>query len=161
MKIIKIIKQWFAKLKILKRRIQLAKYLLTEAPFIKDGLGLPLDPKIKRTVAILRLSGFNTSMSCEGHQDYHNPNGKSDRKKWGRFDDDMICYPWVDIYHPSLLKETKKEWIKLQDFIQKYNDPRIFIEDHVCSFTLRTKCSSLEEGQQVMTDFTEWLLIHV
>lgn len=36
---------------------------------IRDGLGLPVDPEIINTVTILRLLGFNTTMSCSGHQD--------------------------------------------------------------------------------------------
>lgn len=34
---------------------------------VTDGLGLGIDPKIKKTVALLNLLGFNTSGSCEGH----------------------------------------------------------------------------------------------
>jgi hypothetical protein len=34
---------------------------------IKDGLGMPVDKHIVETVAIMRLMGINTTMSCGGH----------------------------------------------------------------------------------------------
>lgn len=133
---------------------------LVEVEKIVNGLGLPIDPKIKRTVAVLRALGFDTEASCEGHQDYTSPEGKIDLEKWGRYDkDDKICYPWVEIcYRYPASAETKKEQTRLQSLVQKYNDHRILVEEWPWSLVLRTKCSSLEEGQQVMSDFTEWLL---
>lgn len=36
---------------------------------ITDRLGMPIDSGIKETVIVLRLLGFKTSQSCEGHSD--------------------------------------------------------------------------------------------
>lgn len=36
---------------------------------ITDGLGMPIDEEIVETVAIMRLMGINTTMSCGGHLD--------------------------------------------------------------------------------------------
>jgi hypothetical protein len=36
---------------------------------LTDGLGVPVDVDIVHTVAILRLMGFHTTMSCAGHLD--------------------------------------------------------------------------------------------
>lgn len=40
---------------------------LREAQRLKDGLGRSLDREIIETVAVLRLMGFSTTMSCGGH----------------------------------------------------------------------------------------------
>ncbi len=45
---------------------------------ITDGLGLEIDPGIKKTIIVLNLLGFKTNASCEGHLN------------WG------LAYPWVD-----------------------------------------------------------------
>lgn len=55
------------------------KEKIKEVNRIVDGLGLPVDKKIKRGVAALRLLGFHTTASCEGHDD------------WG------LQYPWIEI----------------------------------------------------------------
>jgi hypothetical protein len=44
-----------------------------------DGLNKPIDEGIKRVVAALRLVGFHTTASCEGHMN------------WG------LPYPWVQV----------------------------------------------------------------
>lgn len=64
------------------RQIHAAKEELWHAMTIKvdswgDALGNPIDSKIKDTVIVLNLIGFETVQSCEGHQDWGNP------------------YPWV------------------------------------------------------------------
>lgn len=50
-----------------------------QVDLITDGLGLPIDDLIKPAVVALRLWGFPTSASCQGHTD------------WG------LPYPWIDI----------------------------------------------------------------
>lgn len=47
---------------------------------LSDGLGLRIDPKIKKAVVAFNYAGFHTSQSCEGHLD-----------EWG------TPYPWVEI----------------------------------------------------------------
>jgi hypothetical protein len=54
---------------------------------LTDALGMPVDPGIEHVVTVLRLMGFQTSMSCEGHLN------------WG------LVSPWVDIaVNPSVAR---------------------------------------------------------
>lgn len=62
---------------------------------ITDGLGLPIDAGIKKTVAALQLCGFPTTASCEGHMKRALP------------------FPWVDIG-----TDSREENIVLQCAIQ-------------------------------------------
>ena len=50
---------------------KLAKWndMADEVAHWTDGLGMPIDPKIKETVIALNIMGFETSQSCEGHAD--------------------------------------------------------------------------------------------
>lgn len=50
-----------------------------EVDELVDGLGRPIDAGIKKIVSVLRLIGFHTTASCEGHMDRGLP------------------YPWVQI----------------------------------------------------------------
>ncbi len=59
-----------------------------------DGLGLGIDPGIKKMVTVLNLLGFKTRQSCEGHID------------WG------LPYPWIDFETEN--KQIKDLSIKLQ-----------------------------------------------
>lgn len=43
-----------------------------------DGLGMPIDPGIKKAIIVLNLLGFKTCMSCQGHSD------------------SGLAYPWID-----------------------------------------------------------------
>lgn len=47
---------------------------------LADGLGMPIDEKIKYLVAAMRMYGVRTTMSCEGHLDRGSP------YPWIRFD---------------------------------------------------------------------------
>lgn len=62
-----------------------------EVEHITDGLNLPIDAGIKKTVIALRLWDFPTDGSCEGHLDRALP------------------YPWVDIYAPD---QEEAAWIQ-------------------------------------------------
>ena len=55
-----------------KKREKLAEwnFMASEVSTWCDGLGQPLDEKIKETVIILNLLGFKTRQSCEGHLDW-------------------------------------------------------------------------------------------
>jgi len=50
-----------------------------EVTRLVDGLGKRIDPKIRRIVVALRVHGFSTSASCQGHPDRALP------------------HPWVDV----------------------------------------------------------------
>ncbi len=52
---------------------------LDETNQLADRLGLGIDDGIKETVAALRMHGFDTTGSCEGHLDHG------------------LAYPWIDI----------------------------------------------------------------
>ena len=43
------------------------KATLQKVRHYKDKLGMGMDPHIIKTVALLNVMGFKTSMSCEGH----------------------------------------------------------------------------------------------
>jgi hypothetical protein len=65
-----------------------------EVDSITDGLGLPIDEGIKKIVIALRLWGFMTSGSCQGHTGRGTP------------------YPWVEIYAPDQRRDV---WIKANE----------------------------------------------
>lgn len=90
-----------------------------EVDLITDRLGHPIDEQIKPAVIALRLSGFPTSASCQGHED------------WG------LPYPWVDIdcqlwdtdefrsiSEVSNLGENPI-WLKYQDIGKQENDKHL------------------------------------
>ena len=141
-------------------------YFLQEVEHIADGVGYGIEPFIKRPVAILMMAGFPTTASCEGHMDRALP------------------YPWIDVDHlPQFPREIYKE-----ETNKVWNDENAFkqlIESNHCSrkrlekylnqsgmsikfrieqygmhhsIRLCAVALSLEEGQQVMSHFTEWLL---
>lgn len=64
-----------------------------EVDQIIDGLGMPIDEKIKKTVIALRMMRVNTDGSCEGHT------------KWG------LPYPWVGV-SKYLPEKDESGWIK-------------------------------------------------
>lgn len=54
-------------------KIRLQKFhryrtMLLTVGTLRDGLGLPVDPGIRKTVALLNLLGHTTTASCEGHR---------------------------------------------------------------------------------------------
>lgn len=51
-------------------RTKRIKHLSKKVDQMADGLGYPMDPKIKPTVVALMLHGFPTVASCEGHLDH-------------------------------------------------------------------------------------------
>lgn len=69
-----------------------------EVESLKDDLGLPIDDGIKKIVIALRLWGFPTDASCEGHLS------------------DGLPYPWVEIYAPE---QEEKTWIQENNHQQK------------------------------------------
>lgn len=62
-----------------------------EVDQITDGLNMPVDEGIKKAVIALRMWGFPTDGSCEGHLQRALP------------------YPWIDIYAPE---QAESEWIQ-------------------------------------------------
>lgn len=69
---------------------------LAEYDGVVDGLGLGLDPGIKRTVVLMNLLGMSTSGSCEGHPDQEHG----------------LDYPWIDISAPEpegWMESTEKQ----------------------------------------------------
>ncbi|MCS7184209.1 MAG: hypothetical protein NZ866_02585, partial [Patescibacteria group bacterium] len=79
--------------------------MLATVEEITDKLGQRVDERIKETVAILLIYGFNTIGSCEGHV---TEEGKHRRG---------LPYPWVDICEPEpegwkIVKGKEKEKLK-------------------------------------------------
>jgi hypothetical protein len=73
---------------------------LSEVDALRDGIGKPIDPGIRETVAILQLLGLHTRQSCEGHID------------WG------LPAPWVDLSVPEAEKlreeiEPFEHWLEV------------------------------------------------
>ncbi len=68
---------------------------------LTDKTGEPIDANIKHAVIALRYAGFNTTASCEGHQDHGFP------------------YPWVEMqYDDTNLR--KKEKKRLNSLLKDY-----------------------------------------
>ena len=66
-----------------------------------DGLGMPIDSKIKETVIVLNLLGFKTAASCEGHID------------WG------CPHPWIDFdVYDEEIDRLRKEIDKVLEHIR-------------------------------------------
>lgn len=70
-----------------------------EIESITDGLGKPIDNNIKQAVIALRVYGFPTTGSCEGHLD------------WG------LPYPWIDVNEEEPVdlvtnKSSQEAWRK-------------------------------------------------
>ncbi len=75
------------------------KTALAKVGTYRDGLGKKVDPGIKKTVALLNLLGFTTTMSCTGHV---------------RPDHGTLT-PWVDVSAP-----TQKTEDKLRTLVRSY-----------------------------------------
>lgn len=77
------------------------KQALEEVNTIADRLGMGVDKRIKTTVAALRVHGFPTTASCEGHPDIEHG----------------LDYPWIDVYFsgPEMVDGmTEEARVKLQ-----------------------------------------------
>lgn len=61
---------------------------IDEVDQLTDGLGLGIDPGIKKAVVALRVWEFPTTGSCQGHLD------------WG------LPFPWIDIDNYDIPKEN-------------------------------------------------------
>lgn len=130
-------------------------FFLKEVDTLCDGLYLPLDEKIKRPVAILRMLGFETRQSCEGHPDKL---PKLGRLKYGRHANG-ICYPWIDIGNDERRDLAENYIHRMGDYIMEYNHPVMIIAaTYPNHFELSARDNSTEQGQEAMSKFTEWLL---
>lgn len=79
-----------------------------EVDSIVDSMGEHIDGNIKKIVIALRMAGFPTSSSCEGHTN------------WG------LPYPWVEVYAleqegVAWKKANNLERKKMQSFIEDFN----------------------------------------
>jgi hypothetical protein len=73
-----------------------------------DGLGLGIDPGIKKAVIVLNLLGFKTEGSCQGHID------------WG------LPYPWIDFNTQD--EEINALHIKRQDIYKLIDEKEAEIQ---------------------------------
>ncbi len=87
-----------------------------EVSQLTDALGKGVDEGIKEAVVALRVYGFPTTGSCEGHLD------------WG------LPYPWIDISEPEPANrfndEQKAEAWRKANLIQQRRILEILIEFH-------------------------------
>ncbi len=81
----------------------LRKKIEEEIGKISDKLGMKIDSEIKEAVIVLKLSGFETSMSCGGHVDRALP------------------YPWIDIIAPG------KKNVAYEELQKKYEVAKVVI----------------------------------
>jgi len=84
-----------------------------EIDSITDGLGLGIDPGIKKTVVVLNLLGFKTSQSCEGHI------GRGLPYPWIDFETENQEIANLNIKHNDIIKRINKEESDIQ---KKYPD---------------------------------------
>lgn len=85
-----------------------------EVDRITDPNGRPIDEEIKESVAILRISGFNTSASCWGHLN------RGRKTSWIEFGDKIP---------KELLKKVKRK--KTLEFIYKNPEIKTFREKNL------------------------------
>lgn len=132
-----------------------------EVDLITDGLGMPVDDRIKKTIIALRMMRVNTNSSCEGHEDRGCP------------------YPWVGVYapkqyEPSWIKANLAERDKVEPLVNEFNalhapkypliiqDWGVFGAFRIQSFYWQKEHevdpSRLEEYQQVMDAFAEYII---
>jgi len=128
-----------------------------EVDQLVDRLGYPIDNGIKRVVAVLRLVGFHTTASCEGH----------------------ICsglpYPWVDINNgPEFGQRDTAERQALQVLLDEFYKDRYWKFVKLARFGIFGACRMMPyddinmEGDKnpemrlfylnSMNEFVEWLL---
>jgi hypothetical protein len=135
-----------------------------EADSLIDCIGRPVDLFIRDTVAILRLYGFPTTASCEGHLERR------------------CHYPWVDIEVAETIAPLNEGKLKgerdleslLEAFHRQRSDPSyaVLIIDKLKGGNIRLHCAEgddvellhgekleerLECHQKVMREFTFFL----
>ncbi|MCS6956581.1 MAG: hypothetical protein NZM02_01915, partial [Patescibacteria group bacterium] len=103
--------------KLKEERIKKWHEMLATVEEITDKLGQRVDERIKETVAILLIYGFNTICSCEGHVVEE---GKHRRG---------LPYPWIDICEPEpeewgKAREKEKEKLKEEWRIKNFEKKR-------------------------------------
>jgi hypothetical protein len=74
-----------------------------------DGLGMPIDEGIKKSVIVFNLLGFKTDASCEGHLN------------WG------CQHPWIDL---SVKDITELKWKELKALLQQFYAQKKSGDDH-------------------------------
>lgn len=117
------------------------KLFFNELDCITDALSEPIDPKIKSLVGALRLYGFCTRASCEGHTNRG------------------LSYPWVYI---GCRNEDHNVYanIQLMRILAKFNEMRGFkLEEWPDgAFRLRTYRLTLEKAQKRMNELAEFMI---
>lgn len=142
------------------------KTYLEEADRLVDGLGLGIDDGIKRSVAIMRMEGFSTSGSCEGHSDWAYPYPWieiDDNEPRVEFDDSIQDYEERLKAKKVILRgkdptENNLQREKLEKLLERYQSSGVKIRRYGSGFRLVGVGSTLAEAQQAMSSFTEWLL---
>ncbi len=132
-----------------------------EVDLITDGLGVPVDEKIKKTVIALRMMRINTEGSCEGH------------REWG------LPYPWVSVslylsdkYESGWIEDNIAEREKVLPFVDEFNatytpefplilqDQGMFKAFRIQSFHRDQEVdpNRLEEYQEIMNAFADFVI---
>lgn len=160
-------------------------HMVRKVKTLTDGLGMPVDPGIVETVAILRLFGFITTMSCWGHLDritggpyvkIVSPEAKEcehKRKDIGDFTDPL--YKQYELQaREANTKERQKLYMLLDAFYDKHtsqNAQHIIVgsrslssSDLYCQsadlaymLDRTTRTALLTSNRQEMWAFTEYL----
>lgn len=148
---------------------------MAETSRIEDKRGFPVDDGIKATVTILRLLGFRTTSSCEGHVDR------------------VLTEPYVRFEAPgarrfceqgmrekaarAALLEAQKLWAHLDDFYSQhpisfnrhltvqflpplYTHLRCLGSERTAMVDNQDRTSIIEKSQMEMKTFTEYLKSH-
>jgi hypothetical protein len=152
---------------------------------ITDGRGMPVDPGIDETVAILQLMGLHTTMSCAGHADrvtegpyvmFLSPEAEKYREQCKKIKDpkDVEYKKLLQKARVCILSDMKALYDKLESFYQsRAGQSRAYLVLKSTGFSrARLDCQGaelahildqasrlrlLEENQMKMREFTEYL----
>lgn len=98
----------------------------------KDNLEMPIDPKIKLLVSVLRVLKFTTTGSCSGHFSSSNP------------------YPYVDISSTSCEKfENSKRYKTLSKLIDENPNSKEYWDEYnaLCE---KPTIENIKEGKRIL-----------
>jgi hypothetical protein len=110
---------------------------LSEVDALRDGIGKPIDPGIRETVAILQLLGLHTRQSCEGHID------------WG------LPAPWVALYVPEA-EQLREKILPLESWLEVLQEDDEAFE-RVCHERNRLRQQETQCEAQAWMPLFRWL----
>ena len=125
--------------------------------FIRDSLGLPLDPGIQRSVLAVQLMGLETLWSCEGHTNWGHTGPSITFRRDGIFREirDDIKRQWLDSFYKDRHFDSDLA-ICPENFMR--GDISSINHGASDSLPLKEKEEFLKASRQEMSDFTDFVL---